>query len=81
MMRLQMLERGNGLLHRSQFGLLRRFLGLVPGPVAALSYRRNFFGKHFARCFQEAMCAGGEWRVGELEIFAAFVSSLNRCRF
>lgn len=80
-MRLKILDRGSGLLQRAQYAAIRRLVGHVPGSVSATSYRRNFFGKHFARCVQEALRARGEWTVGELETFAAFVSRLNRCRF
>jgi hypothetical protein len=80
-MRLKKVDRGSGLLQRVQYAVIRRFVGHVPGSVGATSYRRNFFGKHFARCVQEALRAPGEWTVGELEIFAAFVSRLNRCRY
>ena len=80
-MRLKILDRGSGLLQRVQYAVIRRFVGHVPGSVSATSYRRNFFGKHFALCAQEALRTRGEWTVGELEIFAAFVSRLNRCRY
>ena len=80
-MRLKRVDRGSGLLQRVQYAVIRRFVGHVPGSVSATSYRRNFFGKHFARCVQEALRAQGEWTVGELEMFAAFVSRLNRCRY
>jgi len=80
-MRLKIVDRGSGLLQRAQYAMIRRFLGHVPGLVSATSYRRNFFGKHFARCVQEALRTPGEWTVAELEIFAAFVSRLNRCRY
>jgi hypothetical protein len=81
-MRLKVLERGSGVLQRMQYAVIRAFLGgHVPGSVSVVSYRRNFFGKHFARCVQEALRAGGEWSVAELEMFAAFVSRLNQCRF
>lgn len=78
---LKVLERGSGLLQRLQYSIVRAFLVTVPGSVSVVSYRRNFFGKHFARCVQEALRTTDEWPVGELEIFAAFVSNLNRCRF
>jgi hypothetical protein len=81
-MRLKALERGSGLRQRIQYWIIRAFLGgHVPGSVSVVSYRRNFFGKHFAACIQEALRTREEWSVGELEIFAAFVSRLNHCRF
>ena len=80
-MRLKILDRGSGLLQRAQYAMVRRFVGHVPGPVSVTSYRRNFFGKHFARCAHEALRTPSEWTVGELEMFAAFVSRLNRCQY
>lgn len=80
-MRLKIVDSGSGLLQRLQYAVIRRWVGHVPGSVSATSYRRNFFGKHFARCVQEALRTDGEWSVGELEIFAAFISRLNRCRY
>jgi len=80
-MRLKIVGRGSGLLQRVQYAVIRRFVGHVPGSVSVTSYRRTFFGKHFARCVQEALRAQGEWTVGELETFAAFVSRLNRCQY
>jgi len=81
-MRLKILDRGSGVLQRWQYAIVRAFLGgHVPGSVSVVSYRRNFFGKHFAGCVQEALRTRGEWTVAELEIFAAFVSRLNQCRF
>lgn len=80
-MRLKIVDSGSGLLQRLQYAVIRRWVGHVPGSVSATSYRRNFFGKHFARCVQEALRTDREWSVGELEIFAAFISRLNRCRY
>jgi hypothetical protein len=80
-MRLKILERGSGIWQRCQFAIIRAYLGHVPGSVCVVSYRREFFGKHFARCVQEALRTRGEWTVAELELFAAFISRLNQCRF
>ena len=78
-MRLQILQRGKGLLQKAQYAFIRGVVGHVPGFVSVFSYRRNFFGRHFAPCVQEALRAKGEWSVAELETFAAFVSRLNEC--
>ena len=80
-MRLAILDRGHGRLQRLQLALMRPLAGRALAPVLMMSYRRNFFGKYFARCVQEGLRGAREWSVGEVEIFAAFVSSLNRCRF
>ena len=55
--------------------------GLVPGPLLALSYRRELCGKYLAECFQEGMRGATQWSVSEVELFAAFVSKLNSCQY
>ena len=55
--------------------------GLAPGPILALSYRRELCGKYLAACYQEGLREATEWSVGEVELFAAFVSKLNACRY
>ncbi len=80
-MRLSALTQPHTLRQRLLFAVFRGLLGQVPGPVLALSYRRELGGKHLARCYQQALRQAKEWSVGEVELFAAFVSSLNRCRF
>ena len=80
-MRLQVLMHGHTPLQKIQLRIMRAFCGRALEPVLMMSYRRNFFGKHWARCLQDGLRHAREWSVGELEIFAAFVSSLNRCRY
>ncbi len=80
-MRLACLEQPLNLRQKVRFALARAFGRQMPGPILALSYRRNSCGRHLARCVQEALRGAREWSVGEIELFAAFVSSLNRCRF
>jgi hypothetical protein len=60
---------------------MRAAAGSVPGPILTLSYRRDFCGKYLARCYQQGLRQAREWSVSEIELFAAFVSSLNRCCF
>lgn len=60
---------------------LKKALGFVPGPVAVMQYRPEFFGRHYARALEEGLRGGKAWRRGELELFAAFVSSRNRCTY
>ena len=50
-------------------------------PILVMSYRRNHFGRWLAPCFQEAMRRSKEWSKFETELFAAFVSTLNRCHY
>lgn len=60
---------------------LKKTLGFVPGPVAVMQYRPDFFGRHYARALQEGLRGGEAWRRGELELFAAFISSRNQCAY
>lgn len=46
-----------------------------------MSYRRDLFGRWMAACFQEAMERTRHWTRGEAELFAAYVSDQNRCRY
>lgn len=81
-MRLQILENG--------FRPLQRFIlywiktqtgGQVAGTVLVLSYRRELFGEHMAPFIREGMRQTREWSLGEVELFAAFVSRLNECQY
>ncbi|HVV85339.1 MAG TPA: hypothetical protein VHE35_19890 [Kofleriaceae bacterium] len=80
-MRLRLLHEGFRPLQKAQLAIIRRLVGQLPGPIAVMSHRRKIFGKPFAACLQEAMRGKSEWSVGEREIFSAFVSKLNDCRY
>lgn len=53
----------------------------IPGPVAVMSYRRELGGKPLADFFQQKMRSQTSWGKGEVELFAAFVSSLQQCQY
>ena len=80
-MRLEILKSGHRPLQKVLLGVMKRVLGKVPGPIAVMSYRREIFGKGLSGCFEEAMHRATEWTAGETEVFAAFVSSLNKCAY
>ena len=80
-MRLSLLLHGHRPLQKVQLALIRLVTGGVPGPVRLMSYRRKFFGKPFASALQTAMREAKAWTVGELELFAAFVSKVNHCLY
>ena len=80
-MRLRALENGHTRLQKAQFRLAKAVTGGVPPPILVMSYRRDHFGRWIAPCFQEAMRQGKEWSTYETELFAAFVSKLNSCRY
>ena len=46
-----------------------------------LQYRSELFGQPFSAALQQIMRGPSDWPVGERELFAAFVSSLNQCPF
>jgi hypothetical protein len=62
-------------------GLLKVMAGQVPGPVLLASYTQPIFGNGWAACMKEGMRRATEWSVGEVELFAAFVSRINSCGF
>lgn len=53
----------------------------VPGPIVAASYAPKLFGTNFALALEQAMRNMTHWSVGEVELFAAFVSKQNRCAY
>ena len=81
-MRLKILENGHRPMQRAILNFIQFMSAdFVPGPILVMSYRRELFGQYLAQCFQEAMRGAKAWSVGEVEIFAAFVSKLNECRY
>lgn len=79
-MRLEILDSGHTPFQKAVLKLIATSSeGEAPGPIKVMSYRRKLVGKDLAGCFQEAMRKATEWTVGEVEIFAAFVSKLNQC--
>lgn len=80
-MRLAILERGQSPLQRALFGIVRMVAGRVPGPILAFSYKQRFFGKHFVRLLEHCMRRTRHWSVGDVELFAAFVSKKNKCAY
>lgn len=81
-MRLSNVERGDSFKRKMIFALIRVFSGFrAPDVVRTLWYREEFFGKHHNAHTQRVMRGASEWSVGEREMFAAYVSRLNECRF
>jgi hypothetical protein len=80
--RLRILEKGFRPLQKVILSMIRVLSGgKVPGPILVLSYRRELCGKYLAACYQEGMRKATEWSLGEVELFAAFVSKLNQCKY
>jgi hypothetical protein len=80
-MRLQLLHEGHRPLQKLQLRIIRALVGQVPGPIATMSYRRSLFGKPMSACFVESMEKSQHWTRGETELFAAYVSEQNHCRY
>ena len=80
-MRLEILDSGHRPLQKLQLALMRVATGSVPGPIAVMSYRREWMGKRYAALTQRVMRAAREWTIAEVELFAAFVSKQNQCSF
>jgi len=81
-MRLARVERGDRLAVRLRYAFVRAVSGFrMPDVVRTLHYRRELFGKPHSRHTHAVMRGPSEWSVGERELFAAFVSRLNQCRF
>lgn len=81
-MRLSFLGEGQSLLQRALFGFIRLTSGgAVPGPLCALSYRSSFFGTEYGKLLDLAMRSQEHWSLGEVELFAAWVSTHNECAF
>ncbi len=80
-MRLHEVARGRRA-SRVVFALLRLMTGRdVPDIIKVRYHRPRFFGKPFFGLAQAVMRGPSPWTIGERELFAAFVSALNRCQF
>ena len=81
-MRLNKVRRGDSFGNRARMffmsAVTRR---AVPDVVKVLLYRNDFFGAPMNEVFQTAMRGPSGWTVGERELMAAYVSSLNQCVF
>lgn len=61
--------------------VVRRLVGIVPGPMLVMSYRPELMSRALRRYVLRAMRASRAWSKGEAELMASFVSDLNRCHF
>jgi hypothetical protein len=80
--RLRCLEEGHDPGEANVLELIRGQRGTEPPDVLkTLHYRPELFGRPFSDALDLAMNGPSDWSVGERELFAAFVSSLNQCPF
>ena len=80
-MRLSILTRGHRWTQKIMLQLMTWQMGHVPGPVRVFSLRPRWFGLNFLDCLQDGLRNRDAWNKSELELFAAFVSKLNRCEY
>jgi hypothetical protein len=81
-MRVTSIEKGHKLREKLLLVAMGVFGGRrVPDVVKTLLYRREFWGDPYNELMHDVMRSPSDWTVGERELFAAFVSNLNRCRF
>lgn len=81
-MRLQAVERGGTLSNRFMYLLIKTMSGFrAPDVVRTLRYRAHFFGTPHSAHTQAVMRGPSEWSIGDRELFAAFVSRVNKCHF
>ena len=81
-MRLQAVERGHRVSQKLVMGMIRLTSGMrVVDIIRTIFYRPEFFGRPISAWTQAVMRGPSPWNVWERELFAAFVSRLNQCRF
>jgi hypothetical protein len=81
-MRLNVLDHGHTFGTKALFVLIRLTSGhRAPDVVKTLRYRPDFFGAPMGEVFQEVMRGPSEWSVGDRELMAAYVSTVNACEF
>jgi hypothetical protein len=80
--RLACVESGHEPSEAKVLELIRVQRGAEPPDVLkTLHYRPELFGRPFSEALDVAMRGSSDWSIGERELFAAFVSSLNQCPF
>jgi len=81
-MRLPRVDHGHRLPQKLKLLAIRVVSRMAPPDVVkTLSYRPELFGGPFSRYTHQLLRGPSHWSVGERELFAAFVSSLNQCVF
>ena len=81
-MRLRCLEDGHDPQEALILDAMRTSRGMEPPDVLkTLHYQPDLFGRPFSDTLEFAMHGPSDWSVGERELFAAFVSSVQQCPF
>jgi uncharacterized peroxidase-related enzyme len=81
-MRLAILDSGHGFGRKALFAFIRVVTRQpVVDAVKLVLYRPDFYGTHMKEVTHEAMRGPSAWSVGDRELMAAFVSTVNECEF
>ena len=81
-MRLDILNSGYGRGTKLLFALIRLFSGHpVPDAAKLVFYRPDFYGARAKEFTHEAMRGPSDWSVGDRELMAAYVSTVNESAF
>ena len=64
-----------------QLTLIRLTSDFTPDILKVICHRPGYFGAPYSAAVQSALRGPSAWTVGERELFAAFVSRQNECRF
>ncbi|MFQ5490894.1 MAG: hypothetical protein ACE5GE_09255 [Phycisphaerae bacterium] len=80
-MRLRQVETGHTRKQNTILDEIRRMRGTVPDVLLTLHYRPDLFGGPFSELLQAVARGPSGWSVGQRELFAAFVSAKNACRY
>jgi uncharacterized peroxidase-related enzyme len=80
--RLAKVRTGQGIKHKLMLKMAPVVFGMKPPEILyILFYRPALFGKPMGALHQAVLRGPSEWTVAERELFAAWVSFKNRCRF
>ncbi len=80
-MRLATMDGGYPLASRIKLATVRRLGGVAIEEAAKSFLYRPRWGRPLAAILQSLLRGHSAWTVGERELFAAFVSKLNRCSY
>jgi AhpD family alkylhydroperoxidase len=81
-MRLDILNRGYRPATKLLFAVIRLFSGHpVPDAAKLVFYRPDFYGARAKEFTHEAMRGPSAWSVGDRELMAAYVSTVNESAF
>jgi uncharacterized peroxidase-related enzyme len=81
-MRLDILDHGHGVRNRLALRLMGVLAGTEPDAVVKTAlYRPGFFGRPWIFLIRAIMRGRSPWTAGERELFGAFISRLNTCRY